>query len=501
MKDLITKERHRDSSNDVELSLLEETQSDRGRLVYSAPFRRLQQKAQVFSLETNAAVRSRLTHSIEVSHIGRYIVSEILELIKNPENKLEPSIKNYWNDNNLSISNIVETACLMHDIGNPPFGHFGEAAISEWFSSPAVYKILKRVLKTKDTKTKLRKRVNLLDFQKFDGNPQGFRIITKLQGDDEFGINLTYTQLVSYLKYIHEPNTSKNKLHFNKKAGFYSTEKDLVSKAWDSLNMDKNTRHPLSFLMEASDDISYCISDIEDGIEKKIITDIHFFEIVGNGIKELNNSLARKNKPRSISDKLVEKLNGYNEDNKGDKKAISDFVSFKTTISNMIVKYVANEFVDNYNDFLSFNRTKEMIHKESEAYQILEILKNYTSSNLFSSIEAEKMELAGSAIINGLLEEFSKLLDMPAEQFDWLINQNDNKKSKKIRKNKLDIHRRLFNILPKKHLSAYVTSCIASSHKDIEWNSRAHLIVDFISGMTDHFALETYQMLKGIKIV
>lgn len=118
-------DRHRPSGAS-HTTFLAATQSDRARLIYSAAFRRLQQKAQVFSLESNSAVRSRLTHSIEVSHIGRYIIAQISEEFKS--STLSEEDKAYWHENSLALSNIVETACLMHDIGNPPFGHFGEAA-------------------------------------------------------------------------------------------------------------------------------------------------------------------------------------------------------------------------------------------------------------------------------------------------------------------------------------------------------------------------------------
>ena len=195
MDKLITNNRHRRSSADHS-SLLAATQSDRARLIYSAAFRRLQQKAQVFSLESNSAVRSRLTHSVEVSHIGRYIVGSIFEKIK--ESKfIDDDIKEFWISNIMSISTVVETACLMHDIGNPPFGHFGEAAIASWSNST----------KIKDSASlSLNKSISaesfddlLCDIHNFDGNPQGLRVITRLQGDDGYyGLNLTYTQLAVF---------------------------------------------------------------------------------------------------------------------------------------------------------------------------------------------------------------------------------------------------------------------------------------------------------------
>lgn len=120
---ILSSARRRTSSVGTPRSILTESESDRGRVLFSPAFRRLQQKAQVFSMEPNAAVRSRLTHSMEVSQIGRYLADEIIQRLKSRLDQLQQG----------ALVNFVETACLMHDIGNPPFGHFGEAAIQEWF--------------------------------------------------------------------------------------------------------------------------------------------------------------------------------------------------------------------------------------------------------------------------------------------------------------------------------------------------------------------------------
>lgn len=511
MKNIVTIDRHRDSTAEHS-SLLASTQSDRARLIYSASFRRLQQKAQVFSLESNSAVRSRLTHSIEVSHIGRYIIAAICEKLEDTES-ITPEQKEYWQQNSLALSNIVETACLMHDIGNPPFGHFGEAAIAKWASSSEAKASLCNALSVD---------INeyddfspLEDFEYFDGNPQGFRIITKLQGDDGlYGLNLTYTQLAAFLKYTYSPRTKPESagVPFSKKVGFFDTELDIIESAWSSLNMTKNSRHPLGFLMEASDDISYCISDIEDGIEKGIISVEHFRTEILKGLEEVS----KKHEKSDICSDLMKRLKPE------EGAAIGMFLSFKTKLSNFLVDSVAQRFVDNYNEFVSFNVQKEIICKGTLEYDLLKILKVYTGDYLFTSSEAECMELSGFSIISGILEEYQKLLSLSKTEFTHLlVNDFD-----KIKDNDLHIHRRLFNRLPKKHLKAYEAAIIGSSiptvkkqlaegdttleelfekkisefDNKIEWNLRAHLVVDFVSGMTDQFSMEFYQMLKGINV-
>ncbi|EKN4583333.1 dGTPase [Vibrio parahaemolyticus] len=511
MKKIINTERHRTSTAEHN-SPLAATQSDRARLIYSAAFRRLQQKAQVFSLESNSAVRSRLTHSVEVSHIGRYIVAAIFEKLSSAKN-ISQEQKDYWKENSLTLSNIVETACLMHDIGNPPFGHFGEAAIAKWASSSEAKASLCNALsvdiKEYDDFSPLK------DFEYFDGNPQGFRIITKLQGDDGFyGLNLTYTQLAAFLKYTYSPRTKPENadVPFSKKIGFFDTERDIIESAWSSLKMTKNSRHPLGFLMEASDDISYCISDIEDGIEKGIISVEHFRTEILNGLEEVS----KKHEESNICSDLMKRLKPE------EGAAIGMFLSFKTKLSNFLVDSVAQRFVDNYNEFVSLNVQKEIICKGTLEYDLLKILKVYTGDYLFTSHEAECMELSGFSIISGILEEYQKLLSLSKTEFTHLLVNDFNK----IKDNDLHIHRRLFNRLPKKHLKAYEAAILGSSipavekllteggttfeehfekkisefDSKIEWNLRAHLIVDFVSGMTDQFSMEFYQMLKGINV-
>lgn len=163
----------------------------------------MQQKAQVFSLEPNSSVRTRLTHSLEVSDLGRTLANKIAHNLK--------SLKKLTETNILSVVAIVENACLLHDIGNPPFGHFGESAIREWAQNNIRNSIPKEIedqIEIEDSL--LNKLIN--DFKEFDGNPQGFRIVTKLHTDyDEYSLNLTYATLLCILKYPRTTNEKKKK--------------------------------------------------------------------------------------------------------------------------------------------------------------------------------------------------------------------------------------------------------------------------------------------------
>ena len=260
--------------------VIEEFYSDKSRIIYSSSFRRLQQKAQVFSLEPNASVRTRLTHSLEVSDLGRTLANKIAYKLNENERLSYENI--------LPLVAIVENACLLHDIGNPPFGHFGEAAIREWAKNILEY-LPENLEKNNDRLKEL-----VTDFIEFDGNPQGLRIITKLHPDiDQHSLNLTYSTLLSMIKYPRTPTTSKTKKEIFKKAGYFHTEKDIVNEMYTELNIPQGSRYPFVYIMEAADDIAYCMSDIADGIEKGIITEEEF-------IKEFKKEWEDKNKGVTI---------------------------------------------------------------------------------------------------------------------------------------------------------------------------------------------------------
>jgi dGTPase len=421
---LITEDRLRESTRPGR-GILTASESDKGRVINTAAFRRLQQKAQVFPLDRNAAVRTRLTHSIEVSQIGGYIAQKIIE--KNRARHLEY-------DKLAAFVNTVQTACLLHDIGNPPFGHFGEQAIKEWFSSQ-----------------------NLLndDLTEFDGNPQGFRIISFLNGKDVYGLNLTCTQLVSTVKY---PWMIKSKPESAKKIGLFSMDYKTYEDACCKLSWTPGKKFPFVLLMEAADDIAYSMSDLEDGLEKNIIS-----------LDDLKSEFGRERFPEGN---------------------IEPFIHFKTDIINKSVDMVADIFSNNLEEILQGMEIK-LIDPSSEIGTLLKKVNAYAKKYIYSDESAEQVELSGRSVITGLLEHFGKLLKIEEADFLAMITES-NIKSKKPQ---FDYHIRLLRRLPKAYREKYCHGCRGG-----EIDRRAHLVVDFLSGMTDDFALETYQILQGIKI-
>ena len=217
------------------------------------------------------AVRTRLTHSIEVSNYGSQIAETLAQRLI-ARGSLPPDLR-------FAFVKTVENSCLLHDIGNPPFGHMGEYAIQRWFVKNEE-QLVKSWLCLDRFSSEVANQ-HLKAYQRFDGNPQGFRIATRLQWlYDEFGMNLTRSLLAAYIKYLGDVPDPTSR--FRKKIGYFPTETEVVRNVWKTLGLLTNDkglpiqRHPLAFLMEAADDIAFCLSDIEDALEKKVVTENEF---------------------------------------------------------------------------------------------------------------------------------------------------------------------------------------------------------------------------------
>ena len=224
-KKLLDTERRR-ASTQGQYSLLQAIESDRARVLYSTAFRRLQGKTQVFPLDENAAIRTRLTHSLEVAHVGKYLASSILEKLEDKDKLEEFDLSGHYG---IAFVTVVEIACLLHDIGNPPFGHFGEVAISSWFK-----KYVAEMKSCNDV---------LLDLTNFDGNPQGFRIATRLSGKEtRTGMNLTFVQLASMLKYVGLPKDINTATLT--KAGAFGTESEALQQVMSRFELKVGGRFP-----------------------------------------------------------------------------------------------------------------------------------------------------------------------------------------------------------------------------------------------------------------
>ncbi len=502
-RQLISATRQRDSTVSEKRSIDQESESDRGRVIFSSPLRRLQQKAQVYSLEDNAAVRSRLTHSLEVAQTGRWIGQLILAKLRKRDQK-----KLALDDRNIAFLNFIETSCLIHDLGNPPFGHLGEFSIQDWFkkkSRSCLISACKALFEANgfDEKNLLVQNsqfdIGIKDFTNFDGNCQGLRIVCRLQWkSDEHGLNLTYSQLLSYLKYVVHAHGATGKEGAKKKGGYFLSEEPIVNRAWQILGMKPHTRHPLAYIMEAADDIAYSISDIEDAIEKGLIRLEDFLEYLESetvGLKSRKKTATAIRKSITAARKQSVAPNCF-----------CAYTDLRTSLTRILARFAAEKFVENHSGFL--NGTAPSIFDENDRDSCLEsslifAIKSFAFSKIYPSPAASNNELAGYAVLHGLLDHHLPLLSCRRETFEKLCSPRSELGDKAFKPNKLQ--QRLFDRLPGKYRRNYLEE-VRLLPKDTtegaieEWFCRAHLITDYISGMTDDFALETFQLLSGIQV-
>lgn len=463
-KSLMSTKRERISSVKRK-SAINEFYSDRSRIIYCSAFRRLQQKAQVFSLEPNASVRTRLTHSLEVSDLGRTIANRIGNILLREK---IISVRNVP-----CIVSIVENACLLHDIGNPPFGHFGETAIKEW-AKACIDTALPSNIDQNDLLLLL---LLIKDFQEFDGNPQGFRTVTKLYTEhDKHSLNLTYATLLCCLKYARAAGEDQGE-GILKKAGYFQSEKKLVEKIWNTVGVAPHHRYPLTYLMEAADDIAYCMSDIADGIEKNILSEEDFCKAF---LDEWGAVYGKEKVPV----KLPKEYKGFNRD-------------ISIPWSKFVMDYAVDNFFSHHEKFYE-GSAPELIQKDSQAGKLLNVVKQVSRKRLYTSIQAESIELTGYAVITGILQSYEKMLLLPYDKFRALVNH--------LEIDNVEVERRLFNRIGARYVDAYnyalkEYSSTSSDFSVYEWWLRTHMLIDHISGMTDEFALETYQMMKGISLM
>lgn len=421
-----------------------EFQKDFDRLVFSPAFRRLQDKTQVFPLPESDFVHTRLTHSLEVSCVGRSLGNLVGETVV----KRNPALNKRFTK--FHFGEIVASACLAHDIGNPPFGHSGEDAIAEYFRSGNGQKF----------KSKIKDEKKWTDLVKYEGNAQGFRIITKLQNPKvNGGLQLTHSTLAAVTKYpreslINNKGTSlQNKAY--RKYGFFQAEKDLFGEVANAVGLDCQKqkkiyfwcRHPLAFLVEAADDICYRVMDLEDGFRLGLIP----FKETEEMMIPLINKQA---------------LKGYKE------KDEKDRIGYLRAIAiSELVNELAKVFLDEEKNILSGKFENELISEIKRA-KALNRIKEISVAKIYKSRSVVEREVAGYEVLGGLLDTF---IDSYNEAYEKKISS----KNKSV-----------FALLPNR---------ISEDISD-DLYLRLLRIIDFVSGMTDSFAVSLFRKIKGISL-
>lgn len=480
-------------------------ESDLGRVIFSPASRRLHDKTQVFPLTTDDNIHSRLTHSMEVMSFGRSFA-----LFLSQYNKFYRLLGKKKNDPVLlrDLEAVLSTVCLIHDIGNPPFGHFGETAIQQYFyhlfeemeqdaveisNGRPCHSLIMRYLfhgitKVEEKESKLKEVRNLLgneflkyDYTMFDGNAQGFRVLTKLQFlNDLYGMNLTSASLSAYLKY---PNCGAVKkkdtniaLH---KHGVFTSEKERMREAMSNCGIAMSDggvchRHPLSFFMEAADSICYLCMDIEDAYEKGWIG----YSNIVNAIDSKTNQAWKK---------IIKQTDSQLATNDPEKRRI---IQLRTEIMAYLQKVACENFEKHFDEILNGKYKEELIKDDSN--NIANQLGDFCVAKIFTNREIESLEITGDAVIRGIIDNYVNLLFNPKEDYR---NRGRDLISKRIMMTVMQEHYENNNI---KENSFEKISTFDVKELTIE--ERLRIIRDFVAGMTDKFALNHYQRLSGQKL-
>lgn len=413
-------------------------QRDFDRLVFSSPFRRLQNKTQVFPLPGSIFVHNRLTHSLEVASVGRSMASEIAEMLKK---RYAGSETGEMLD---SINEIVGAACLAHDLGNPPFGHSGEKAIGSYFSEGAGGKLKEHLSNGQ-----------WMDLCNFEGNANAFRLLThRFNGRRPGGFAMTYSTLASIVKYPYESSLAGK----HGKFGFFTSEEEDFRRVAEELGMLRLSkeneplryaRHPLVYIVEAADDICYEIMDIEDAHKLKILTTEEVIPLFLNYFDEAK---------RSHVIRVMESVDDPNE----------KIVYLRSCIIGVLVNRCAEVFAANEESILEGSFKGSLLDHipdpERKGYRECEAL---SWKKIYCASDVVDIELAGTRIISFLIDELVKAVLNPD----------------------LNYSRLLLSKIPRQYDVNAPTLY-----------GKIQAVLDHISGMTDIYALDLYRKLNGMSL-
>jgi len=465
-KTLLNRERPRKSTSSGDHR--EEFERDFDRSIFSNPVKRLQDKAQVFPLEPCDAVRTRLTHSLEVSSVARGLATKAGKWLV-AEKEIEQGTER-------QIEAIAATAALIHDLGNPPFGHAGEAAIREWFINHAASVAMARP-DEKQAHDFLSREFGgdeqcVFDFLRFEGNAQTLRLVTKLQILADFnGLNLTFGTLSAATKYTaasHKVAASGDKAM--KKPGFFASENDIVGRVRDATGTG-NARNPITYLVEASDDIVYSVADVEDGVKKGVIS---WSEIEGR-LKESGDD---------VQPSLEESLTRKNSILKAGRESVPSHLSddihasaFRTAVIGVAVGEAFEMFKKAYGAIMSGTYQSDLI-SDCAAAPLINALKGIGAQRIYCTPSTLKLEIMGRRIIADLMTLFWE----GAEK----LPTDKEPKTK-------DFPGRIGALLSKNYREVF--RCMSTDRDLPDPYRRYQLVTDYVCGMTDSFARTLHREL------
>lgn len=422
-------------------------QRDFDRIIFSSAFRRLQNKTQVFPLPGSVFVHNRLTHSLEVSSVGRSLGSVIGDfIVQNFEKELSEDSKNFYQHN---LSNVIASACLCHDVGNPAFGHSGEDAIASYFERNEA-----------DLKQKFSEK-EWTDLVNFEGNANAIRVLTHQQsGKDLGGTQLTYTTLASIAKYPCEAIAKKKGIIHRKKFGFFQNEKETFLDIAKSVNLIQESeepsvfkRHPFVWLVEAADDICYNIIDMEDAHRLGIVSTSDCENLFFDLIKSENQNTQR----------VEQKLSFLTNEN--------ERISYlRAKVINALINKSVEIYKQNFDKILAGTLDKALLDIYKNENPALQQIESFSIVKIYGHKAVVEIENAGYNVMYELLNHF-----IPS-----ILKSNQERKS---------YDKMALKLLPKQF-----------QYEDGTDYQKVLGIIDFVSGMTDNYATDLYRKIKGIDI-
>ena len=456
-----------------------EFEKDYHRIISSPSFRRLQDKTQVFPLDKNDFVRTRLTHSLEVSSFAKSLGQSVgARIIK------EGLADDFSDQTRADICDVLQCAGLLHDIGNPAFGHFGESAIQDWFK-----KNMGSLSYSGKPLTEILDERMQNDFYCFEGNTQALRVVTKLHFlVDERGMNLTKALLATMIKYpgssleISYDKKDPDRDIKHKKMGYFLADEDNFKDIESSCGLN-GCRHPLTFLLEAADDIAYNTADIEDAVKKGMITYEGLKEELIK-IRDSRGGQAGEAALKAYSDMLDQLDKYYKRAKENDYEPAGNYAvsNWNVTLQGMLINAVTDAFVDNYDDIMSGKCKRDLISL-SRGSLMVEALSDIAYRYVFISRPILKLEVAASAIFDFLLDKFTDAFiyyDTPL----WS-------------KERTAIREKLSMLMSDNYLRIY-RKYSGEADEVFKLYLRLLMVTDYVCGMTDSYAKMTYQELMGI---
>jgi dGTPase len=440
-----------------------EIERDHDRILFSTPVRRLSDKTQVFPLEKNDSVRTRLTHSHEVSNLARSVGTALVHATDVFSAVKEQAVRD--------VPAMLAAVGLAHDLGNPPFGHQGEKAISSWFIDHFAVVKVDPSWPTAGITPRME-----LEFTNFEGNAQTLRIVTKLQLlNNGRGLNLTLGTLAALMKYPVGADETNKEVHTIKKYNYFASEDSTVEAIRNETGLKPRIRHPLTFIMEACDDIAYSVLDVEDAVKKGLVS-----------VSDILAWLEHRNDKgteaeRELASEVISRARGDYLKYRGENLSPAEFndvsmQKLRVYAIAAMVRSVIQQYPRVASQMLAGSYEKELL-ADTPAGHLRSMLKKFAFEHAYQHRSVLEVELLGYHVIRGLMDILWEAIRATREG----------------RAN--PYHRYVYGRLSENYrrVAEEKDGNLPIRYRDYQ------LLTDMVSGMTDSFAVDLYGELRGLR--